>query len=101
MSQSLKISNPSPLPPPADAFQSPKEKRFRAIADLCPEMLDFLPHPIDPKNPPPALCDQIFASICMCFADPIKRQVLLTLILDLLADDLRDTIIEMVKEAKK
>lgn len=66
---------------------------WRRLCNLVPD-LDRMRHVrnLNQVPPPRPMTDAAFLAFAACFADPVKREALRTLVFDLLADDLKEII---------
>lgn len=79
--------------------ESKHQIRFNRLCEIAPGLRGV--HRRIPRRPihPYPLSDSLFVSLCAAFGDPQKREILRTLILDLMADDLAALLKDVKSEA--
>lgn len=85
----LKFSTP-PGPDDKVEYIRPSWEPWYDLLAISPELKQLHADYRRQKKPPDPLKDWLFLSLCAAFADPNRRSILRTLILDLIASDLMD-----------
>lgn len=81
-----------------DKYLSPRQRAWQRLLKVAPNLTRFEPLGSDSTNVPNPLANGLFLALCAAFADPVKRDILRALILDLLADDMADIIVGFLTE---
>jgi hypothetical protein len=84
------VSTPVPM--------SPAKKRWEELKKVAPLLAKLERRHWNETPPPRVMNDPMFIALAACFCDPTKREILRTLILDLLADDLQGILLAFLTE---
>ena|SRR6266478_1155832 len=77
---------------------SPARRRWKRLTEVAPDLARFDMPGWNAGHPPSEFSKSLFVALCACFADPTKREILRDLILDVLADDLRELLTRYLTE---
>ena len=78
----------NPWQPVAGFDYSSRFTKWHRIVEVAPELRYLSKHRSGENAPPWPLSDGLMLSLAAAFADPMKREILRALMLDLLKDDL-------------
>lgn len=84
-------------PPPL----TPKQRAWLALLDLAPDLTRIRWYDKFQPSVPPAVSDGLFLNLCASFIDPRKRGIWRAILVDLLADDLREEIRRHLMEGEQ
>jgi hypothetical protein len=70
-------------------YATPLARAWSELMEEVPELHRIVPRNADRRLAPPLLADHLFYALMVCFADPLRREVLRSQMLHLLKDDLK------------